>query len=101
MKKIMPLLAAFMLFGSVGAFASKFSIQPIEQKVENQTNEHALTQVITNALVKPLSYTSSCGDTWECTNCPNYTPTQWIIVTITLESLCGFPDVDSILITFP
>lgn len=98
MKKVMVLLAAFMLLGSVGAFAGEKSIIKTVSKSVVKAESNTVNNTV---LVKNYSYMSKCGVLWECENCQEYSAMQWFVVTITLDALCGFPDIDEIDISFP
>jgi hypothetical protein len=100
MKKVIVLLAAFMLLGSVGAFAGKaHKASVLKEKIIKLAKKSPSTEKL--SLVKNYSYISSCGETWECNNCQTYTGLQWVAVMAILDSLCDYPDIDEITIAFP
>lgn len=80
-----------MLFGSVGAFANRTgNKQLIEISIAKQAKPEATKKILVGAFVVGwYEFTTHCGDTWSCLECPNYTDAQLGTVQTILESLCG------------
>lgn len=91
-----------MLFATLSVKASSSSIKILNDgKKQNSATKIPSPPPLSSKVLSTEGWeiTTSCGDVWSCSNCPDYTYDQLVLVKRILNSLCG-TDVTEIWIAF-